>query len=113
MKWNHSILRLSQTDISKSLELTERRPWIWQSLQEDIPLHIRHLVSMSGKKKDVMPVSELLKLTRQKNEFSQYRERLRDKGLIDISERGLIKFVLPGFDKFVENEMVKNDFYDF
>lgn len=67
-----------------------------------------HLVSMSGKKKDVMPVSELLELTRQKkNEFSQYRERLRDKGLIDISERGLIKFVLPRFDKFVENEMVK------
>ena len=53
-------------------------------------------------KKDVMPVSELLELTRQKkNEFSQYRERLRDKGLIDISERGLLKFVLPRFDKFI------------
>ena len=57
-------------------------------------------------KKDVMPVSELLELTKQKkNEFSQYRERLRDKGLIDVSGRGMIKLTLPRFDVFVKNEL--------
>ncbi len=53
-------------------------------------------------KKDVMPVSELIELTKQKkNEFSQYRERLKEKGLIDVSSRGMIKFTLPRFDVFV------------
>lgn len=34
--------------------------------------------------KDVTPVAELLDITKQKkNEFSKYRERLRDKGIID------------------------------
>ncbi len=56
-------------------------------------------------KKEVMPVSELLEMTKQKkNEFSQYRERLRDKGLIDVSNRGIIKLPLPRFDVFVEKE---------
>ena len=50
----------------------------------------------------------LLEMTKQKkNEFSQYRERLRDKGLIDVSDRGLIKLTLPRFDVFVEREYSK------
>lgn len=55
-----------------------------------------------------MPVSELLEVTGQKkNEFSQYRERLKNKGLIDVSDRGVIKLTLPRFDVFVEREYGK------
>lgn len=73
---------------------------MWSELSEKDKWFMSFIV-----KKDVMPVSELLELTKQKkNEFSQYRERLRDKGLIDVSDRGLIKLTLPRFDAFVERE---------
>ena len=74
---------------------------MWSELSEKDKWFMSFIV-----KKDVMPVSELLELTKQKkNEFSQYRERLRDKGLIDVSGRGIIKLTLPRFDVFVKNEL--------
>ena len=76
---------------------------MWSELSEKDRWFMSFIV-----KKDVMPVSELLELTKQKkNEFSQYRERLRDKGLIDVSGRGIIKLRLPRFDVFVKNEYSK------
>lgn len=49
-----------------------------------------------------MEVNELLELTKKKkNEFSQYRKRLRDKGIINVSNYGLISIALPRFDYFV------------
>ncbi|WP_031550158.1 hypothetical protein [Oribacterium sp. FC2011] len=58
--------------------------------------------------KEQMPVSELLELTKQKkNEFSQYRVRLKEKGLINTDTHGLVGFKLPRFDVFVKNEMIK------
>ncbi len=72
---------------------------MWSELSEKDKWFMSFIV-----KKDVTPVSELLEETKQKkNEFSQYRERLRDKGLIDVSDRGLIKLKLPRFDVFVKN----------
>lgn len=51
-----------------------------------------------------MTTAEFLEISGQKkNEFSQYRARLRDKGLINVSERGIISCTLPRFDVFVEN----------
>lgn len=74
---------------------------MWSELSEKDKWFMSFIV-----KKDVMPVSELLELTKQKkNEFSQYRERLRYKGLIDVSGRGMIKLTLPRFDVFVKNEL--------
>lgn len=35
------------------------------------------------------------------NEFNPYRDRLKKRGLIDATERGLIRFILPEFDKYV------------
>ena len=56
--------------------------------------------------REIMPVSELLEITKQKkNEFSQYRERLQEKGFIDVSERGLIKLKLPRLGAFVANQI--------
>lgn len=52
-----------------------------------------------------MSVAELLALSNQKkNEFSQYRARLRDKGLINVAKRGFISYTLPRFDVFVNNQ---------
>lgn len=52
---------------------------IWSELSEKDKWFMSFIVQ-----KDVMPVAELLDITKQKkNEFSQYRERLRDKGIID------------------------------
>ena len=53
--------------------------------------------------KDTIEVSELLKLTKKKkNEFSQYRARLRNKGIIDVSERGVIRLTLPRFSDYIK-----------
>ncbi len=76
---------------------------MWSELSEKDKWFMSFIV-----KKEVLPVSELLEMTKQKkNEFSQYRERLRDKGLIDVSDRGIIKLTLPRFDVFVEREYGK------
>ncbi len=60
--------------------------------------------------KENMTTAEILEMTKQKkNEFSQYRERLRDKGLIDTSKRGIVSFKLPRFDVFVKNVDISNN----
>ena len=75
---------------------------MWSELSEKDKWFMSYIVQ-----KDVMPVAELLEITKQKkNEFSQYRERLKDKGLIDVSDRGIIKTKLPRFDVFVKNERI-------
>ena len=71
---------------------------IWDELSEKDKWYMSFIVQ-----KETMPVSELLEVTGQKkNEFSQYRARLRDRGLIDVSSRGVIKCRLPRFDVFVK-----------
>ena len=60
--------------------------------------------------KETMTTVELLEITKQKkNEFSQYRARLRDKGLINVSTRGMISYRLPRFDVFVRNAQLLGD----
>ncbi len=76
---------------------------MWSELSEKDKWFMSFIV-----RKEIMPVSELLEVTGQKkNEFSQYRERLKNKGLIDVSDRGVIKLTLPRFDVFVEREYGK------
>ncbi len=73
---------------------------IWSELSEKDKWYMTYIIQ-----KDEMPVSELLELTKQKkNEFSQYRARLRDKGLIEIPGHGVIRYKLPRFDVFVKSE---------
>lgn len=55
--------------------------------------------------KDIMPVNELLELTKQKkNEFTQYRERLIEKGVIEAVGYGKVSCTLPRFGEFVKRE---------
>ena len=72
---------------------------IWSELSQKDKWYMSFIV-----KKDSMTTAELLEITGQKkNEFSQYRARLRDKGLINVSSRGVIKLSLPRFDRFIKN----------
>lgn len=73
---------------------------MWSELSSTDQMYMTFIVQQ-----DKMPVSELLEETKKKkNEFSQYRARLKDKGFIDTSERGVVSFKLPRFDVFVRNE---------
>lgn len=71
---------------------------IWSELSPNDKWYLSFITQ-----KDSMNVSELLEMTgKKKNEFSQYRARLRDKGIIDVSNYGLIKITLPRFSEFVK-----------
>ena len=73
---------------------------IWKELSARDQWNMSYIVQ-----KESMTVSELLELSGQKkNEFSQYRARLRDKGLISVSTRGMISYTLPRFDVFVKEQ---------
>ena len=73
---------------------------IWSELSPKDRWYMTFIV-----KKSEMSTNELLELSNtKKNEFSQYRNRLKEKGLIDVSARGIIKFTLPRFDIFVANQ---------
>lgn len=73
---------------------------IWSELSEMDRWYMSFIV-----KKDTLSTAELLEMTgKKKNEFSQYRSRLSDKGLIDISHRGMISFTLPRFDAFIDSQ---------
>ena len=99
---NHEVTDMVLTKFDEALSHYVYKK-MWSELSEKDKWFMSFIV-----KKEVIPVSELLEMTKQKkNEFSQYRERLRDKGLIDVSDRGLIKLTLPRFDVFVEREYSK------
>ena len=61
-------------------------------------------------RKETMPVSELLELTKQqKNEFSKPRHKLKRKGIIDTSVRGMLTIRLPRFREFVEEQLAEEE----
>lgn len=73
---------------------------IWSELSAKDKWYMSFIVS-----RESMTTAELLSMSGQKkNEFSQYRARLRDKGLINVSTHGVISYKLPRFDVFVNNE---------
>ncbi len=77
---------------------------IWSELSEKDRWFMSFIVI-----KENMPVSELLELSKQKkNEFAQYRARLRDKGLINVGTRGYVSYTLPRFDVFVKTETMSD-----
>ncbi len=102
--WEEENHELSDSVLTKFHEALSHYVYkkMWSELSEKDKWFMSYIV-----KKEITPVSELLEITKQKkNEFSQYRERLRDKGLIDVSNRGLIKLKLPRFDVFVKDQFM-------
>lgn len=97
--WEEEGHRVSNAVLAKYDEALSH--YVYQKIWAEMSEKDRWYMSFITRK-DSMPVSELLELTAQKkNEFSQYRARLRDKGLIDVSTHGMIKTRLPRFDVFV------------
>ena len=75
---------------------------IWKELSAKDQWNMSFIVQ-----KESMTTAEMLELSGQKkNEFSQYRARLRDKGLINVSTHGVISFTLPRFDVFVKGQQL-------
>jgi len=75
---------------------------IWSELREKEKWYLTFIV-----KRDVMTATELLEETKTSHsEWSEPRKRLIEKGIIDGSERGIIKLRLPRFKEFVEKQSV-------
>ena len=75
---------------------------LWSELSRKDKWYMSFIV-----RKESMETGELLELSGQKkNEFSQYRERLRDKGLINTDTHGVVSYNLPRFDVFVKNNYI-------
>ena len=94
---NHEITEvvLAKFDEALSHYVYEK---IWKELSPKDQWYMSFIVE-----KENMTTSELLELSGQKKiEFSQYRMRLKDKGLINVSTRGMISYTLPRFDVFVQ-----------
>lgn len=74
---------------------------IWSELSRKDKWYMSFIVQ-----KQSMSTAELLEMSGQKkNEFSQYRARLKDKGLINVTH-GEVSFRLPRFDVFVKNNLL-------
>ena len=70
---------------------------IWSELREKEKWYLSYIVE-----KDSMSASELLEKTKTShNEWSEPRKRLIEKGIIDGSERGIIKVKLPRYKEYV------------
>ena len=81
------------------------RHYVYEKIWSELSPKDRWYMSFIVQKKE-MHVAEILELAKEKkNEFSQYRARLRDKGLINTNTHGMVSFRLPRFDVFVKNEM--------
>jgi hypothetical protein len=70
---------------------------IWSELTQKDRWYLKFIVQ-----KDTMDASELLELTKTKhNQWSEPRKHLIDKGIIDGSNRGVIKLRLPRLKEYV------------
>ena len=75
---------------------------IWDEMSETDRWYMTIIADIG---KEMIKTSELLELSgKKKNEFSQYRVRLSNKGIIDISRRGIISLKLPRFSEFVREK---------
>lgn len=76
---------------------------IWDEMSETDRWYMAVIAEMG---RETVKTSELLESSgKKKNEFSQYRVRLSDKGIIDISKRGIIFVKLPRFLEFVSRKV--------
>lgn len=102
--WEKGEIELSE-DVLSEFDLymdTNVYNKIWRSLTNTEQWYVCHLSI-----KDDMKVAELLEMTAKKaNDFSRFRESLREKGVIDTSKYGHISFYLPRFKEFVIRQML-------
>lgn len=74
---------------------------IWRELSDAEKMYVSFLCQ-----KDEMNVSELLELTKKNaSDWTRPRKNLIDKELIESTGRGAVRFVLPRFDVFLNDEL--------
>ncbi|MBR3516522.1 MAG: ATP-binding protein, partial [Lachnospiraceae bacterium] len=74
---------------------------IWSELAPKDQWYLKFIM-----KKETMDATELLELTKTSHsEWSVPRARLKEKGVIDVSKRGVISLKLPRFREFIVRQM--------
>ena len=103
--WESGGKEISKTVLAQVDEALAEKVYdkIWSELRDKEKWYLSYIVE-----KDVMSASELLEKTKTShNEWSGPRKRLIEKGIIDGSERGVIKVKLPRFKEYVR---LKNNY---
>ena len=103
--WESGGKEISKTVLAQVDEALAEKVYdkIWSELRDKEKFYLSYIVE-----KDVMSASELLEKTKTShNEWSGPRKRLIEKGIIDGSERGVIKVKLPRFKEYVR---LKNNY---
>ena len=78
---------------------------IWSELTPNDKWFLQFIV-----KKDNMPASELLEITKKSHsQWSIPRARLKEKGIINVENRGIISIRLPRFKEFVDNQILMGE----
>ncbi len=102
--WEEKTHKLTPSTLAKIDEALSH--YVYAKIWSELSAKDRWFMSFIVQK-DTMATAEILELSAQKkNEFSQYRARLRDKGLINVSERGFVSCKLPRFDKFIKDQQL-------
>ncbi len=102
--WDSEKKELSEDVLMKFDEVLSEKVYkkIWSELAPKDKWFLSFIV-----KKDRMPASELLAMTKQNHsEWSIPRARLKEKGIIDVESRGTIVVKLPRFKEFVDVQAV-------
>ena len=86
---------LAQVDNALAIKVYNK---LWSELSDTEKWYMSFIV-----RKEKMPVSELLELTKKSHsDWSRPRKKLKEKRIIDTSERGEIRLLLPRFKEYVE-----------
>ncbi|MBQ6462700.1 MAG: hypothetical protein IJJ59_05215 [Pseudobutyrivibrio sp.] len=102
--WESGDKQISKTVLALVDEALAEKVYdkIWSELREKEKWYLSFIV-----KKDTISATELLELTKTShNEWSEPRKRLIEKGILDGSERGVVKVKLPRFKEYVESRLV-------
>ncbi len=102
--WDSGKKKLSEDVLRKLDDVLSEKVYkkIWSELTPKDKWFLSFIV-----KKDTMPVNELLEMTKQKHsDWSIPRARLKEKGIIDVENRGYISITLPRFKEFVEEQVL-------
>lgn len=102
--WDNPNRTLSEDVMDKFDESLET--YAYNKIWDEMSPMDRYYMTFIAQKEEIR-TSELLEMSgKKKNEFSQYKTRLTEKGIIDASKRGIISITLPRFKEFVNRKEI-------
>lgn len=106
--WDAKAKKLSDAVLAQFDETLSEK--VYQKIWSELSVKDRYFLSFIVKKEN-LPVSELLDAAKQGHSaWSVPRKRLKDKGIIDVSRRGIVSIRLPRFGCFLETQMLMERF---